>query len=98
MEDIRTEPPEAWVDFAERVGAMAREEGLLGIIIAGFSPAGENGMELHLSMMNSSALCEHDKQGMRLKVIEKLAIKSFDATMAQGHGHDDSDGENGELQ
>ena len=89
MEDVKVETDSQWEEFAERVGAMAREEGLLGIIVAGFTPAGEGAMQIHLSVMNSTSLCEHDKLGMRLKTIEKLALTTFERV--QDSVHDDNE-------
>jgi len=98
MENRRVETEDGWRDFAERIGAMAREEGLLGIIVAGFTPVDANGMEIHLSMMNSPNLCTHDKLGMRLKTIEKLALTAFEKLLDEPHHHDENsdDGESDE--
>lgn len=89
MSDIKQEPTTEWRAFAEHLGKLAQEHGLLGIIVAGFSPVDANGMEIHLSMMNDPGLCTHDKLGMRLKTIEKLAVTAFEQYVANDHDHHD---------
>ena len=92
MDDKSVETGDEWEDFAERIAAMAREEGLLGIIIAGFYDAGGGAMGMHLSTLNAPSLCDHDKMGMRLKTIEKLALTTFNKLHDEVHA-DDEDGE-----
>lgn len=99
MDDRKVETGDEWENFAESVKEMAREEGLLGIIIAGFYDAGGGAMGMNLSMLNAPSLCDHDKMGMRLKTIEKLALTTFNKLHDEVHAHDESDdGEHGELQ